>query len=251
MKFPVDSYELKARYAPGLLMALPVLVVMWTCFNSEIKEISNLVGGFLSAIIIYALSVIVRGMGTGMEPKLKEKWGGFPSTLIVSQRDKTLGSELKRQYIEAAGFYVNLPVPSIDKEKNDPDGASQMIDQVFKRIKGVIRDKDKNGLWSIANAEYGFARNLYGSRLIWLILCFLSVLGSGLYIHLQYSKLVLVGLIFNCLLLISSILLGWVILPRYTKEVAFRYAEHAWESFYNIAQGKTGNAKGGVKRGKS
>jgi len=238
MKFPVDSYDLKARYAPGLLLALPVLLTMWTCFNTEIKEISNFIGALLSATLIYGLSVIVRGMGKRLEPKLKEKWGGFASTIIVTQNDHTIGKELKRQYLEAASAYLKLPIPSLEEEENNPEQAREMIDQLFNRIKGVIRQEEKDGLWSIANAEYGFARNLYGSRTIWLILCVLSTLVSGIFLYVDSGKLVLIGIIFNGLLLASCIIFGWFILPRYTKEVAFRYAEHSWESFYNISQKK-------------
>jgi hypothetical protein len=63
MEFPIDSYDLKARYAPGLLLALPVLITLWTCFNKEIKDISTLVGILLSAAITYGLSVL----GSGQE----------------------------------------------------------------------------------------------------------------------------------------------------------------------------------------
>jgi len=238
MDFPVDSYDLKARYAPGLLLALPVLLSAWTCFNAEIKEISNMIGATLSAVLVYSLSVIVRAMGKRLEPKLKEEWGGFPSTIIVSWDDTTLGAELKRKYLEAANIYLGLPIPSTEEEISNPQRAHEMIDQIFSRIKGIIRTEDKEGLWSIANAEYGFARNLYGSRAIWLIICIVSTGVSGLLLYLDFAKLVLVGFILNALLFIGCIILGWFILPRLTKEIAFRYAEHSWESFYNISQKK-------------
>lgn len=238
MEFPVDSYDLKARYAPSLLLALPVLITLWTCFNKEIKEISTLVGVLLSAAITYGLSVIVRAMGKRLEPKLKERWGGFASTIIVTQNDNTIGKELKRQYLEAASAYLKLPIPSVEEEKNNPGKAREMIDQLFNRIKGEIRQDDKNGLWSIANAEYGFARNLYGSKTIWFILCALSTAVSGFFLYVKFDRLILVGLILNGLLLASCFILGWFILPRLTKEIAFRYAEHSWESFYNITQKK-------------
>ncbi len=70
MQFPVDSYDLKARYAPGLLLSLPVLLTFWTCFNTEIKEVSGVIGTLLSGVLVYALSAIVRGFGKRLEPKL-------------------------------------------------------------------------------------------------------------------------------------------------------------------------------------
>ena len=118
-----------------------------------------------------------------------------------------------------------------------------MIDQIFNRIKGVIRERDKDGLWSTANAEYGFARNLYGSRDIWFVLCGLGLVTCLVFLFIKYTNLILFGLILNGLALAACIILGWAILPRLTKELGFRYAEHSWESFYNICQ-RTGK-KGG------
>lgn len=234
-KFPIDSYEMKARYAPGLLLALPVLLTLWTCFAGEVKEISGVVNGIFSIVIVYGLSVLVRAMGKGLEPKLIAKWGGLPSTLIVSVSDCTIGPEIKRQYLQAAARYFKLPVPTMEDEARDPKRAGEMVEQVFTRIKGIIRQKDRNGLWSIANADYGFARNLLGSRIIWLALCLLGAATGGFFLYRQPTSLLVIGLISNCLCLAACIALGWLLLPRYTRQVAFRYAESAWESFFAIA----------------
>lgn len=251
IKFPVDAYDLKARYAPGLLLVLPILLTIWTCFNSEIKEISNFIGGILSAALVYGLSVIVRGMGQKLELKLKKRWGGFPSTLVVSLGDDTLGQNLKKQYLEAAHKYLKLPIPSLEEQRDNPDKSSRMIEQIFTRIKGVIREKDKHGLWSIALAEYGFVRNLYASRSIWLVCCIIGCGLSGLFLYINFTKLILVGLILNGFLLTGCLLLGWVILPQHTQKVGFRYAENCWESFYNICQVKKEIKRKEGKYGKS
>ena len=248
MAFPVDTYDLKARYAPGLLVALPILITLWTSFNAEIKEISGLMGGLLSAVLVYGLSAMVRRMGKRIEPELKESWGGFPSTLIVSPDDKVLGPELKRQYIEIAGKFLELPVPSAEDQVGNPKKSAAMIDQLFSKVKGVIRKNDKNGLWFIADCEYGFARNLYGSRWIWLLLSVAAGIGSGFSLYLRFNKLVLMGLVLNVVVLCGCIVFGWFVLPSLTREIGFRYAEHAWESFYNIAREKV-RKKRGTKNG--
>jgi hypothetical protein len=127
-----------------------------------------------------------------------------------------------------------LPVPSKEDEKTDPNMAAKLIDQAFQRIKGVIRQKDKDGLWSIANADYGFARNLYGSRVLWLLISLVTVIISAYNLYSHFNNMILIGAVINLLFLFAAIYFGWFILPEYTKQVAFRYAEHAWESFYNI-----------------
>lgn len=232
--FPIDSYEMKARYAPALLLSLPVLISLWSCYQVEYTALSNVTNGILSIVIIYVLSVVIRSLGRRAEPKLWASWGGAPSTVLVSWQDTRLGEELKGLYLQAVRDKLNLPVSSKEEEKADPGQAAKLIDQAFQRIKGVIRQKDKEGLWSVANADYGFARNLYGSRVLWLLISSLMVILSAYNLYSSFSNIILIGLIINLLFLFACIYFGWFILPEYTKQVASRYAEHAWESFYNI-----------------
>jgi hypothetical protein len=234
LKFPIDSYEMKARYAPALLLSLPVLISLWSCYQVEYTALSNVTNGILSIVIIYVLSVVIRSLSRRTEPKLWASWGGAPSTVLVSWQDTRLGEELKGLYLQAVRDKLNLPVSSKEEEKPDPGRAAKLIDQAFQRIKGIIRQKDKEGLWAVANADYGFARNLYGGRMLWLIVSSLTVLISAYNLHFNFNNTILIGLIINLLLLFACIYFGWFILPEYTKQVAFRYAEHAWESFYNI-----------------
>ncbi|MFX0197632.1 MAG: hypothetical protein ACFFCW_16040 [Candidatus Hodarchaeota archaeon] len=239
MKFPVDSYDIKARYAPGLLLALPLLITFWTCFQSEVKAISPLFGGLLSGAIFYALSVLVRALGKRIEPMLWESWGGAPSSVLVSWSDNRLGDDLKAKYHEIVQQFLGLPMPSKEEEEADPKRAAKLIEQAFARIKGLIRKEDKAGLWSVANAEYGFARNLYGSRVLWLVLSLSMIAVSAGFLWKKYSSLVLIGFISDFLILIACVVFGWFILPKYTQQVGFRYAEHAWESFLNIIETPT------------
>lgn len=235
LKIPVDSYEMKARFAPALVLSFPVMVSLWSCYQTEYTSLSKVMEGILSIVIIYVLSVIVRSLGKRTEPKLWESWGGAPSTLIIIGKDTRVGEELKALYLQAVREKLNLPVPSKEEEKTDPNKAAKLIDQAFQRIKGVIRQKDKEGLWSIANADYGFARNLYGSRVLWLLISLVTVIISAYNLYLSFNNIILIGAAINLLFLFVSIYFGWFILPEYTKQVAFRYAEHAWESFYNVA----------------
>ncbi|MFX0199037.1 MAG: hypothetical protein ACFFCW_23185 [Candidatus Hodarchaeota archaeon] len=104
-----------------------------------------------------------------------------------------MGEELKGLYLQAVRDKLNLPVPSKDEEKADPGRAAKLIEQAFQRIKGVIRQKDKNGLWSIANADYGFARNLYGSRVLWLLISSLAGILSAYNAYFSFNNIILIG----------------------------------------------------------
>lgn len=236
MKFPVDSYDLKARYTPALIISLPVLIMLWTCFYSEIETLSKIVGGILSAAILYFISMLVRALGKRIEPGLWGSWGGAPSTQLVSWENNRIGEGLKKQYHDMVRQDLHLPMPTNEEEQANPEKATKQIEDAFKRVKGVIRKHDQKGLWSIANAEYGFARNLYGSRWLWLILSIICLIISSAFLWKQFYNLVLVGFIILCLNVAGCIFFSWFLLPDYTKQVGFRYAEHSWESYYNIAE---------------
>lgn len=235
-KLPIDSYELKARIAPAFLISLPVLFTLWSCYNSHFVGLSELFKGILSVVVIYGLSIVVRSLGKKIESKLWSSWGGPPSTQIISWKNDIIGDDLKTLYLQAVKKHFKLPIPGREDEIVDPVKAANLSGQAFKRVQGVIREKDRNGLWSIANADYGFARNLLGSRVLWLIVALTMTAVSGYNLYKNVTDAILIGLSFNVIIDISSVFLGWFILPAYTKSVAFRYAEHAWESFYNSTQ---------------
>lgn len=236
MKFPVDSYDIKARLAPALLLILPALITFWTYFSPEIEKITKVFSGIMSVVIYYALSVIVRHLGKKVEPSLWESWGGAPSTIIVSWKDNSIGNDLKAKYHKMISQDQDLPMPTKEEELADPEVAMRQIDQAFERVKGVIRKEDKDGLWSIANSEYGFARNLYGSKWVWLIIILAMIATSAFFLWAAYSRVILLGFILNFIILIGSIILEWIVLPKLTKQIGFRYAAHAWESYCNIIE---------------
>jgi len=161
--------------------------------------------------------------------------GGDPSTQLVSWKNDRLGEGLKKKYHEMVRQDLGLPMATKEEEQADPQKAAKMTEDAFRRVKGIIRKNDAKGLWSIANAEYGFARNLYGSRWLWLILSIICLIISAAFLWIQFSNLVMVGFIILCLNLVGCMLFLWFLLPDYTKQVGFRYAEHSWESYYNIA----------------
>lgn len=233
LKLPIDSYEMKARILPALIISIPVLITLWSCYKAEFTALSEIFKGILSLAIIYALSVFMRALGKRIEEELWTSWGGAPSTQIVSWKNRIIGDDLKELYLQAVREKLKLPTPTKQEEENNPARATELINQAFKRVQGVIRQKDKDGLWSIANADYGLTRNLLGSRTLWLIISAAMALISSYNLYCQSIRTILIGFVINVVMVLVSISVGWFILPGYTKQVAFRYAEHAWESFYN------------------
>ena len=236
MRFPVDSYDIKARYTPALLLSLPIIITFWTCFPKEVEAISKFLSGILSGAILYALSVVVRALGLRVEAELWKSWGGAPSTIIISWSDNRFGKDLKAKIHQRVHTALGLRMPTKEQGEADSSKAHDLIGQAFSRVKGLLRKKDEGGLWLIANAEYGFARNVYGSRALWLLISFsMTFLSVGI-IWRQFTTMAFIGLMANIVILVGCVILGWFILPQYTEQVGFRYAEHAWESFLNITE---------------
>jgi len=124
---------------------------------------------------------------------------------------------------------------SEDEETEDPKEADQQIEQAFVQVRAVMRREDDAGIWTKHNAEYGFARNLLGSRFIWLTLSLLGTAACALAWYLTGDNAAIATTVLDCLSLLCAFLGGWYLLPTLAKEAADRYAEGIWNSFLTIA----------------
>ena len=235
MKIIFDAYDWRARAAPAFVVSLPVVTTLTTCFEWPGPVLGRILGGATWLILLYILTIPVRNAGNSIEPSLWEKWGGPPSTVIMRWRNNRIGKDLKRQYHDAVRNYLDLPMPSEEDEAADPRNAHALITQAFKRIQGVLRDKDPRGLWFIDNANYGLHRNLLGSRKIWVILSIGGILVSSFFSVVTKDKVIIGGLAGNIAIFFLALYLCWSALPKSVEHAAFRYADSAWESFLNIA----------------
>lgn len=234
MNFPIDSYEMRARYAPALIIASPILITLWTCSPTEFHQLSAFAGGVISLVLWYCLAVFVRYRGRVVEPGLWEEWGGNLAANYILWDNHLLNEDLKRQYREAVENHLSLPLATREEEKADPEQAQKMANQAFHRVKGALRKHDPNGLWWIDLAEYGFARNLYGSRNAWKIISIVMVMVSGLFLWSEWSNIVVIGFLLNFAMLVASFRFGGIIMKQAAQQIATRYVEHSWESFLNI-----------------
>ena len=236
MKLVFDEYDWKARITPAFIVTLPVITTLVTCFDWPGPALSKILGGAIWLILIYALTIPVRNAGNRIEPELWRKWGGPPSTLIMRWSNLRMGRELKKQCHDAVKNYLKLPMPDEPEEQANSRNSDEMITQAFKRVRGVLREKDPKGLWATENANYGFYRNLLGSRKLWLVFSIAGVVVSGVFSLSTKDKVVISGFVGNIAVLLFCFYLGWHVLAGGIEHVAYRYADNAWESFLNIAQ---------------
>ncbi len=227
-----DPYELRARLAPTLIVALPLLIAFSFCVPHAEQSLPELIGsGVVGLALLYGLTFAIRFLGRGIEPQLWQSWGGAPSTRVLRWGDSTLSRELKIQIHGAVLKAYGIRFLSEAEERTAPHGADKLIDDVFRRVREELRLHDKNGLWLVHNAEYGFARNLLGCRKLFLLLCGIALVGCGLLAKIQRRPFINLGTVLNSLMIVLWFPFGWWFVPRLARETAIRYAERAWLAF--------------------
>jgi hypothetical protein len=234
----LDDYELKARVAPGLILALPVLVdavyaapvlSTWPIFAA---------GGVCSLALVYGLAHLVRAKGRALEPELWRRWDGPPSTRFMRLRDQFFGPELKTSIRCGLREKFSLTLPTLSEETADPVLADKAIVNAFRQVRQYLRQRDPNGLWYKNNAEYGFCRNLVGCRALWVIVGTAATIFAAIDGVRAKSGIVNPASAIGCLSLICAVYFGWFILPAATKRTAESYAELAWMAFLQTDQPK-------------
>ena len=232
-----DYYELRARVIPAVLVFSPLVLTSISFAYVISYSVSWTTGsGLASFAVLYVLSFIVRAFGTRTEPDLWAKWNGPPSTRFMRWHDDSLSPEAKEQYHNAIRREFGIQLKHELEEREAPMEADRLIMDTFGQVKSLLRIEDPKGLWNVHNTEYGFLRNIYGSRFLWLIL---SILGTILCGYLYYSQGTDLGLVcvvasgFSALLALACCCLHSQ-LALLTKKVADRYAHSAWESFITV-----------------
>ncbi|OPY48443.1 MAG: hypothetical protein A4E48_02746 [Methanosaeta sp. PtaU1.Bin060] len=234
----LDQYEIRARISPSVVVSLPLAVTLFIGAYEVSNSLTDTVlgAGVIYTILIYGISIFIRGFGHKIEQALWKSWGGPSSVRVMRWSDSLFGDEQKLQFHDAVRDKCSIVLSTRDEEKRSPKDADWKISQAFLQVRAILRRCDKEGLWSKHNAEYGFQRNLLGSRVIWLLF---SILGSiGCWTSWTYEKanIWILGLAINLLWAIASIICGWYLLPKFIRFSADRYAESAWSSFLICAQ---------------
>jgi hypothetical protein len=239
----VDDYELKARIAPGLIVALPVLaLVLWAVPEIQNWRIFTATSVF-GVALIYGLGRLAQARGEAIEAALWKQWDGPPSTRFLRHRDSTFGQELKDSIRSATESNLGAKMPTRAEEEANPDHADQSTFDVFRRIRQLLRQRDPGGLWHRQNAEYGFCRNLLGCRGPWLWIAAVATACSGYYGAYAHRAVLNAASVVGLVSLICAIYMGWCVLPAATKRSANNYAESAWMAFLHLDTSKKPIAK--------
>ena len=141
----VDAYELRARFAPALVIASPwvlVVVAVVQAFASTLLTTSAAALIFLA--LLYAFSFVVRGLGRRIENGLWASWGGPPSATVLGDADSTFSAETKSRLRSSLATTLGINGATEASWTND----LHQVQDAFRLVRQHIRQHDHNGLWS-------------------------------------------------------------------------------------------------------
>lgn len=230
-----DTYALKARYYPVVILFFPIVIlgIFYSFqFDSIIHALASV--GMVSAFT-YLFSQVGRDQGKLKEPALWRGWGGTPSVQILRLRNDHLDSHTKERYHKKLQTLCPVDmIPDLGMETNTPDSADEVYKAWTKYLISQTRDTKKYSLLFKDNVSYGFRRNLWGLKFFAVLLIVILIIGNYLFwfftikqsnpleftLSFKYSTLGLLLLLCFWLFVVTK---KWVKIP------AFSYAERLYE----------------------
>ena len=233
----IDGYDWKARYIPTVILLAPLLCTAYYFYPGVLANPLRLAGSsLLSFAVIYLASMFFRYRGVRYARRFWDGRGGLPSTRFGRMRDSFLSRAQKNRlhFIVMNRFGIRLL--TLEEEGEFPALADRKIMDAFREIKEFLRRCDGCALVEKHGAEYGFVRNLCGSRIIFVVQAVGGILLCGFkqsWLHWTFTS----GCWANIILLVLWVPFAWLVLPRMLMLNADAYAGRAWVTFLSVAEG--------------
>ena len=235
----VDGYDWKARLIPTGILLLPLFCSVYYFFPGLLANPLQLAGSSLVAFaLIYLASMFFRDRGVRYGKQFWDRRGGLPSTRFCRVRDSHLSADQKNriQFVVLQNFGIRLM--SLEEEYEAPRLADRKIMDAFREVKEFLRRCEGCGLVDKHAAEYGFVRNLCGSKMIFVVEAIGSFIVCGFkgkWPHWNLNN----GCLANAVLLLFWIPFAWLALPEMLTLNAETYAGRAWVTFLGVAEGNS------------
>lgn len=182
----VDTYTLRARVVPVLVVCLPPLVLL----GAGVVSGSRL--GIASGIIVTVLSALAgqlgRDGGRALQDGLWEKWGGSPTLRAFRYRGAASPERVARFHRDVEDV-LGDPMPTSEEEEADPAAADDRYDDATGRLRALTRDKERFPLLFAENVNYGQRRNLLGLKPVGLIVAGITLIASVLLLLIAAESL--------------------------------------------------------------
>jgi hypothetical protein len=233
----IDGYDWKARLIPTAIILLPSFSSICFFYPRLIGNPLQLAGSSLIAFaLIYLASMYFRDLGVRYARKFWDERGGLPSTRFGRMRDSFLSHDQKSRIQLTVLNRFGIKLMSFEEECEFPSLADRKIMDAFREIKEFLRRWDRCGLVDKQGAEYGFVRNLCGSRTIFVVQAVGGIVTCGFKGNWPHWTFTL-GCWVNIVLLTLWLPFAWLVLPRMLVLNAEAYAGRAWVTFLSLAEG--------------
>lgn len=225
-----DTYNLRARLAPCVVVFLPVMFAVSSWWPGEAKWPGILAGTGVSLALGTLLSQLGRDIGKEKQKKLFETWGGVPTTQLLSHRATTLNTHTLARYHKALRqLRPELCIPrSKDEEVADVLVSDAAYSSCTDALRELSRDKAKYPLVFEENVNFGFRRNLWAMKPAAIVIAGGSTLACfGRF----FGQLLLkdavepVAAVFGVVCVALLVLWCMRVKPTWVRTAAFAYAE--------------------------
>jgi hypothetical protein len=163
-------YARLARLAPGVLVALPPVVLALACLpvTGTFGRAAAVLAG--AGALLFVTAQVVRDRGRRIEVQLFRRWGGRPTEVMLRWHGPESQAVVARRHLLVAE-HLGIVLPDEKAEANDPPGTDQQYAAAVAALRERTRDSTRFPLVLQENIAYGFRRNAYACRLPALLAC--------------------------------------------------------------------------------
>jgi hypothetical protein len=235
----VDSYDLRARFVPALLVAAPALALALVLPLGPLHGAQRL-WSLLGLAVVPLAAAVVRRLGHAAQPLLFAAWGGAPTTQRLRWASAARRLVAARHTELRTVLGSRLPLATASAERKDPAAADALYADAVRRLLGLTRHDDRFRLLHRENANYGFARNLYGARPLGIAVSAGSLLTAAavaVYLVMNGEASAAAPLLLPALVALAA-LLAWRLLvtPALVRAPADAFADRVLEALQTLAQ---------------
>lgn len=232
----LDSYERKTRLAPGLLAVLPIAVVIVSLGFRNQPVVAFIAGVLSTAGFPVLLASTVRQWGLKVQERLFTGEHALPTTEYLRHRGDPSTTQRRAQWRANVTNAVGHALPTPADEARDPAAADDRYNSAIAEIRQLTTDQKKFRLVFEENRNYGFERNLLGTRPAGVAISAASTVALAIArlvsstTHLSDTS-VTIGL-----LVCGAMLAIWIWRPSDSavRRVAARYAERLLDTSRSI-----------------
>jgi len=185
----LDTYSLKARIFPIVILLTPLLIVGVMCSVESNSSINLLYSLGSTTAFSYFLSQLGRDAGKRKEKKLWNSWGGPPSTQALRYSNNIFDMHTKKRYHAKLNALCPLDqIPTVQTEHENLSVADSVYEAWVRYLIANTRDSKKFNLLLKENTSYGFRRNLWGMKPLGIFISLFSLASAYLFFYWQTQQ---------------------------------------------------------------